>query len=909
MNGSLGRMTAQGEERVTFTADASHTDRFVPQVAGSTGSNHRPFDGDDMGRVMDFEGLSEAAPVTDGSLRFCSGQDSLTFSSFYFCLRAGFLFYFDTTDIDDNAGPYTTYHNPPVGVVPLAETVVEYPPGGRRVFREHAQTDARTGYEMALLHVPPKGDNTPIRPPVFLVAEKLGNREKWKLAIQARAAVAKPTFLRAGYTKTAATRKSTLESPDVDGEEDNDNNDNNPFAATTTTAAVAAPVQKASYLQPPLPPPPPPSPSRAATTSVRAEDSSRRNNNSSSTTTTATTKKRSSNLKQRAPGGKSIEQQVLDVSNDEELAGAVVEFGVANFNENEWMNRFFQIHNDFDAARKCREMENFQMDMKKSLKGAVLEQYEYFVEASGEMTTMGREVSALKNYIETQVETVKEMKEIDFAAGAAASTAAAKDLPDGGRDEIMGRDSDAEPAAAEMALLTEASPRTRGTSRRKGGGGDAGSGTTFSETSGSEFRSSQGGAASHAPIFEAHDDDEFAPPIDIPDWLEDTQEEIAAFIRECRYNDAIEIQIKARNEIQDLFDKHERPTAYRLQKAQVLQLRTMLQTLDTLGKRISTRLEETLRRKNEALKQSSKRERSDPNAANMSLISPCALNDDALYLQLLVKLGRTQQAAEAYSARRSLLLLETLHERPISGSGSVDLVIYAAQLSQSFFSCLADSVEGFLDLFMASDNPSGGGVGQHHHHDHHQNGGSHHKQHEEMSLGDSSSIHSQHASKSAAAGSAMSSVVLWCDAELFKFAAAFGGTRILANLALSPPTRANQRGSGPLSRMQQQNAEPSQPRVVGQDDVGKERRNAIEVAAQCLDQAFQYASSNLDSVGLPLTPRLAEYLRARLKGCEAEVSSLLDQRWQILTADWRMDNTGAVVGAVANNMLSNGTAF
>ena len=54
----------------------------------------------------------------------------------------------------------------------------------------------------------------------------------------------------------------------------------------------------------------------------------------------------------------------------------------------------------------------------------------------------------------------------------------------------------------------------------------------------------------------------------------------------------------------------------------------------------------------------------------------------------------TQQAAEAYSARRSLLLLETLHERPISGSGSVDLVIYAAQLSQSFFSCLANSVEG-----------------------------------------------------------------------------------------------------------------------------------------------------------------------------------------------------------------------
>ena len=41
----------------------------------------------------------------------------------------------------------------------------------------------------------------------------------------------------------------------------------------------------------------------------------------------------------------------------------------------------------------------------------------------------------------------------------------------------------------------------------------------------------------------------------------------------------------------------------------------------------------------------------------------------------------------------------------------------------------------------------------------------------------------------------------------------------------------------------------------------KERQSAIEVAAQCVGQAFQYASQNLDSIGLPLTPRLAEYIR------------------------------------------------
>jgi hypothetical protein len=38
-------------------------------------------------------------------------------------------------------------------------------------------------------------------------------------------------------------------------------------------------------------------------------------------------------------------------------------------------------------------------------------------------------------------------------------------------------------------------------------------------------------------------------------------------------------------------------------------------------------------------------------------------------------------------------------------------------------------------------------------------------------------------------------------------------------------------------------------------------QSAIEVAAQCVGQAFQYASENLDTVGLPLTPRLAESLR------------------------------------------------
>jgi hypothetical protein len=196
----------------------------------------------------------------------------------------------------------------------------------------------------------------------------------------------------------------------------------------------------------------------------------------------------------------------------------------------------------------------------------------------------------------------------------------------------------------------------------------------------------------------------------------------------------------------------------------------------------------------------------------------------------------------------------SLHERPLTGTGNVDLVIYAAQLSQSFFSCLAGAIEGFLDLFTTLEKPG-----------------------DEMSL-DQSSINSHGSGLRNLPAGALASIVLWCDGELAKFAAAFGGTRVLGNLALSPPPRDASFKKG--------------PRVVGQssDTSGsKDRQNAIEVAAQCVGQAFQYASENLDAVGLPLSPRLAESLRKKLKGCEAEVARLLDDQWSPIVMDWEMN--------------------
>jgi hypothetical protein len=98
----------------------------------------------------------------------------------------------------------------------------------------------------------------------------------------------------------------------------------------------------------------------------------------------------------------------------------------------------------------------------------------------------------------------------------------------------------------------------------------------------------------------------------------------------------------------------------------------------------------------------------------------------------------------------------------------MDVVIYAAQLSQSFFSCLSNSVEGFLDLFL--NTPKDDEIEK------------------DNSLEDSSI---QSAAGKKIPPGALSAVVLWCDSELAKFSAAFGGHRVLGNLALSPPPRAS----------------------------------------------------------------------------------------------------------------------
>lgn len=92
-----------------------------------------------------------------------------------------------------------------------------------------------------------------------------------------------------------------------------------------------------------------------------------------------------------------------------------------------------------------------------------------------------------------------------------------------------------------------------------------------------------------------------------------------------------------------------------------------------------------------------------------------------------------------------MMINSSLHERPISSPVGMDAVIYAAQLSSSFFSSLAIAVEGFLDLFIDSNTDNSGND-------------------DDTSL-NSRSLTLGGGEKRIPAG-ALSAIVLWCDSEL-----------------------------------------------------------------------------------------------------------------------------------------------
>lgn len=313
-----------------------------------------------------------------------------------------------------------------------------------------------------------------------------------------------------------------------------------------------------------------------------------------------------------------------------------------------------------------------------------------------------------------------------------------------------------------MRANSRARRRESGAARRR----SAGTAGAARDAAGEDPRDGGGNGMRHSSS--AH--------VEIPDWIQDVNEEVSAMVKESRYSDATELVLRARKEISDILATHEpaappvvttptsvggagsprrRPSAggsfapsppgsqqpRRLGRRQHAMLTRTASQVEGLMDRMSRRLSENLSRKNAALRASAKRERADPLSNLAPLVSPVCLSDDAVALHLLVRLGRYREAATAYAARRSLLLSECLHERPISSPVGMDAVIYAAQISSSFFSSLAGSVEGFLDLFV----DGGGGD-------------------DDASL-NSRSMTIGEGGRRIPSG-ALSAIVLWCDSEL-----------------------------------------------------------------------------------------------------------------------------------------------
>lgn len=501
------------EEQVVYHVDPEHPDFYTARISvattkasGKVEKTFRQFEASDMERVLDYEDCVDAP--SDGAMMVGEddGNGGYKFPTRHCCLRGNFVFFFSTEDVDDKSGPYATYHAPPLGVIPLDHVDIQFPPGGRRVFREHAHTDARNGYEYVVIHEPPElsddeGDTGVVtekkegepgaegqaaaqpeepsgptaRDPVFLVALSLGERQQWADAISSRSKNGgQATMLRASYSTSRATGggKGAL--------------------------------------------------SGGGVASVR-QDASQGDRRKSTKT-----------------GDKENGNNLFD-GGDNEVTPAVNEFGVTGFSETAWMDNFFKQHHDYDAPDKCDQMEHWQASIKKNLKAAVLEQYEYFVQASGEMTTMGKEVSSLKSLVETQMETIREMKEIDFSGTLhgftkdEANVVGAEDEKQNGkknRGKKTGLFGDEE---SELSSVLD-DHSTHLDDRFMRGFGKNGNNLNQSEAQ------------------ESNADDP-AHMIEVPSWMDDVGEEISAFVKESRYTDAIDLWTKAKFEISELFDK------------------------------------------------------------------------------------------------------------------------------------------------------------------------------------------------------------------------------------------------------------------------------------------------------------------------------------------------------------------
>lgn len=534
----------------------------------SSTETSRNFEAGDILRVMDFDNLPD--PPSNAtlliSIKDFQGNEDGMFPERYVILRGSYLFFFDcqngrlleeSTSADGSTKtkiipPNILQTLTPLGCIPLARTKIDFPEGGRRVFREHAHTPAKNGYEFVISHtgdepnkqrsfVEDDSENTTtnksnIRPSVFVVVDTLGQREEWANAIRLRAEIRKrDTGLRPGGAVP------TLTSLDGSG---GHNGSRGPDNAALERKASSSKILK-----------------KDANLSRRMElDQMMKSSDILGTATPLSSLVSSA----KENSGSSVTEPYLK--------DALNRFGIEHFDEKGWVYKFYEQNNEFDAPKQCRKLEEYQMAVKQGLRGAVLEQYEYFVEASREMTIMGKEVNALRKLVEGQVRMIDQLKGIEFVdlfrygqdGGNYPDSDDSSEEDNNYRSlrNVMSRedeDHEEEEEDDEGASLSSDESSTESDDRwgsRNGSHRDNAS--QQRRASQSSARSAFGGtigSAAEGNGAEPNDQpslDDMNNAFEIPSWLDGVTEDISAFIKECRYSKATDLILKAKTELADI---------------------------------------------------------------------------------------------------------------------------------------------------------------------------------------------------------------------------------------------------------------------------------------------------------------------------------------------------------------------
>ena len=688
----------------------------------------QPFLGSDMTRILDYDKISTPPPRDTilQHLEFESNKNdnnteeegitkknddendnsskanlTPTFPPRHCCLRGGYIFYFKPQDvlppIRPGGGPIYTCEYPK-GCVPIDRCIVEFPPGGRRAFREHV-TILRdgAGYEFAVRHRPrgvggglqggggrgggqlhnninrlssiglgtfdTGGSNGNVidttkgqlldqrRATAYFAADTLGEREEWANAIRLRADCRKrETSLRPRSDGNVVEGGGSGSSRSINIDGSNTMNDGYGYDEDSKLQSLGDNYGDEGGMN---------DDSNAYLPSSLIPDGGRRGNSilpSTDGTLLRNTASTSSSNASTVNG--------IPANEREDIQRALEEFGNPYHDAEGWMDKFFTEHAEYDAPEARRALEIWLTMVKGGLRGAVLDQYECFVEASAELSTVGSEVSVLREAALAMYECVREMREVDFVDVFANETLNAADVNISNGDNREGSN-DGEDEGEEDEDVD-------GMSYNSGGGSSL---EEISSLDGQQQLNNN--SIDNKPSFSSKSHSLF----EMPSWVTDVAEDISALVRECRYTDAVTLIRSAGSDLSEILEGHDgyhhsddngndsnnnnnnnsnnrSSSYYRLSPKQLRSVKRAIRSIDASSDRACQRLSEGLRRRTEALRRSAKADRADPLAALAPAVSSACLEDDADALALLVQLGRPLEASAAFVARRSLVLAE-----------------------------------------------------------------------------------------------------------------------------------------------------------------------------------------------------------------------------------------------------------